>query len=111
MVERPPQLNAVFTALGDPTRRAILARLRKAPATVTEIAEPFAVSLNAVSKHLKSLERARLVTRTRVGREHRLSLNAAPLRQAAGWLVDYQQFWENALDRMEQELVRRKHRS
>ena len=111
MVERSPLLDCVFAALGDPTRRAILARLRKAPATVTEVAQPFDVSLNAVSKHVKMLERARLVTRKRIGREHRLSLNATPLRGAARWLVDYQQFWEAGLDRMEQLLLQRRKRS
>jgi DNA-binding transcriptional ArsR family regulator len=91
----------VFYALGDPTRRAILSRLRKAPATVTEVAEPFDVSLNAVSKHLKVLERAGLIARRRVGREHHLSLNAAPLGRAARWLIDYQAFWESKLDRLD----------
>ena len=109
MVEYHP-LDAVFTALGDPTRRAILQRLRKAPATVTEIAAPFDVSLNAVSKHLKVLERAGLVARRRDGREHHLSLNPAPLGKAARWLIDYQEFWETRLDRMEALLQRDKNR-
>ncbi|MGQ0646553.1 MAG: ArsR/SmtB family transcription factor [Gemmatimonadaceae bacterium] len=108
MVERVVPLDVVFTALGDPTRRAILGRLRKTPATVTEIAAPFAVSLNAISKHVKVLERAGLVTRRRVGRAHHLSLNAAPLGRAARWLTDYQAFWETSLDRMER-LLSRKH--
>ena len=99
MVERS-HLDAAFTALGDPTRRAILRRLRKEPATVGDIAAPFDVSLNAISKHLKVLERARLVTRKRVGREHVLSLNAAAMQAPARWLADYQQFWEKSLDRM-----------
>jgi len=99
-------LDAVFTALGDPTRRAILQRLRKAPATVTEIAAPFDVSLNAVSKHVKVLERAGLVARRRDGREHHLSLNPAPLGKAARWLIDYQEFWETRLDRMDALLQR-----
>ena len=106
MVERVAPLDAVFAALGDPTRRAILTRLRRTPATVTEIAAPFDVSLNAISKHLKVLERAGLLKRERLGREHRLSLVAAPLGKATRWLVDYEQFWESSLDRMEQ-LVRR----
>jgi DNA-binding transcriptional ArsR family regulator len=101
MVEYPTGLDSVFYALGDPTRRAILSRLRKAPATVTEVAEPFDVSLNAVSKHLKVLERAGLIARRRVGREHHLSLNAAPLGRAARWLIDYQAFWESKLDRLD----------
>ena len=73
---------------------------------MTEIAAPFDVSLNAISKHLKVLERAGLLKRERLGREHRLSLVAAPLAKATRWLVDYEQFWESSLDRMEQ-LVRR----
>jgi DNA-binding transcriptional ArsR family regulator len=107
MVDYSP-LDDVFTALGDPTRRAILTRLRRAPATVGEVAEPFDVSLNAISKHVKVLERAGLVTRERVGREHHLSLNAAPLQRATRWLIDYEQFWENSLDRMERMLQRRR---
>ena len=103
-------LDAVFTALGDPTRRAILQRLRKSPATVTEVAAPFDVSLNAVSKHVKVLERAGLVARRRDGREHYLSLKPAPLGKAARWLIDYQEFWETRLDRMEALLQRDKNR-
>ena len=107
MVDYHP-LDDVFTALGDPTRRAILTRLRRSPATVGEVAQPFEVSLNAISKHVKVLERAGLVTRARVGREHHLSLNAAPLQRATRWLVDYEQFWEGSLDRMERLLQRRR---
>ena len=109
MVEyQQQQLDAVFTALGDPTRRAILSRLRRSPATVGEVAAPFDVSLNAVSKHVKVLERAGLVRRERVGREHHLALNAAPFGRASKWLVDYQQFWEENLDRMERLLAQRR---
>ena len=107
MVERTRTLDNVFAALGDPTRRAILARLRRAPATVGEVASPFPVSFNAISKHVKVLERAGLVTRARSGREHHLALNAAPLGRAERWLVDYRQFWETRLDRMEQLLTSR----
>lgn len=102
MVDCLTPLDDVFSALGDPTRRAILARLRQAPATVTEVAEPFDVSLNAISKHVKVLERAGLVRRERVGREHHLSLDPAPLERASGWFIDYQHFWTSTLDRMEQ---------
>jgi len=101
------RLDSVFTALGDPTRRAILARLRRGDATVGDLAQPFAVSLNAVSKHLKVLERAGLVRRRRTGREHWLSLDAAPLTNAAKWIVDYQDFWNTKLDRMDALLRRR----
>lgn len=106
MVER--KLDAAFTALGDPTRRAILRRLRQEPATVGDIAAPFDMSLNAISKHLKVLERANLVTRKRIGREHMLSLNAAAMHGPAKWLADYQQFWENRLDRMAELLIKDK---
>ena len=99
MVEYP--LDSVFTALGDPTRRAILTRLRKSSATVTEVAEPFDVSLNAISKHLKVLERAGLIARKRVGREHHLSLNAEPLSRATRWLIDYQDFWGSRIDKLD----------
>jgi DNA-binding transcriptional ArsR family regulator len=102
------KLNAAFSALGDPTRRAILRRLRRAPLTVTEIAAPFDVSLNAISKHVKVLERARLVSRKRVGREHVLTLNAPAMQAPARWLADYQQFWETSLDRMADVLIRDK---
>ena len=109
MVEYSGRLDDVFTALGDPTRRAILAKLRTSPTvTVTEIAAPFDVSLNAISKHLKVLERAGLVRRKVVGREHHLSLEPQPMKSAARWLIDYQEFWETRLDRMEQALLKRK---
>ncbi len=100
-----PGLDAVFAAVADPTRRAILARLRAGDAGVSEIAEPFAMSLNAVSKHLMVLERAGLVRRERVGREHRLSLEPAPLAGARDWLDHYRQFWEGRLDALERHLA------
>lgn len=107
MVEYPAPLDSVFAALGDPTRRAILVRLRRSRATVTEIAEPFDVSLNAISKHLKVLERAGLIRRERLGREHHLSLNAAPLAEASDWIATYREFWERRLDVLEHMLTRR----
>jgi DNA-binding transcriptional ArsR family regulator len=103
----PEHLDAVFAALGDPTRRAILARLRSTrTVTVTEIAEPFEMTLNAISKHVKVLERAGLIRRQVIGREHHLSLQGAPMSRAARWLMDYQQFWEDRLDRMGQVLAK-----
>jgi DNA-binding transcriptional ArsR family regulator len=110
MVERAEPLDAVFAALSDPTRRAILRRLRKATATVSEIAAPFDVSLNAISKHVMVLERAGLIRRERIGREHHLALRAVPLETASAWLVDYREFWDTRLDRMEQLLRQTKHR-
>jgi DNA-binding transcriptional ArsR family regulator len=90
-------LDRTLVALADPTRRAILARLRLGEARVTEIARPFDVSLNAISKHVKMLERAGLVRRRVKGREHRLSFDGAPLREAAAWIDDYRAFWEDRL--------------
>jgi DNA-binding transcriptional ArsR family regulator len=95
------QLSQTFAALADPTRRAILARLCSGEATVSELAEPFDMSLPAVSKHLKVLERAGLVARGREAQWRPCRLDAAPLKDAAGWLERYRQFWEQSLDRLE----------
>ena len=92
------QLDHVFHALSDRTRRAMLARLSQGPAKVTELAEPFHMSLPAVSKHLKVLERADLVQRRVDGRVHRCSLGARPLKDVDGWLDDYRAFWQGTLD-------------
>ncbi|MEM9193575.1 MAG: metalloregulator ArsR/SmtB family transcription factor [Myxococcota bacterium] len=92
------QLDLVFRALGDRTRRAILARLATEPANITELAEPFSMSLPAVSKHLRVLERAGLIARAIDGRVHRCSLNPKPLESAEGWIADYRGFWEGTLD-------------
>ncbi len=91
-------LDDVYGALADPTRRAILASLARREATVGELADRFPISLNGVSKHVKVLERAGLVRRTVSGREHRLRIDARPLRGAARWLAHYQDFWEHRLD-------------
>jgi DNA-binding transcriptional ArsR family regulator len=96
-----PTLDDVLTAIADPTRRAILSRLSRGDARVTDIAEPFAMSLAAVSKHLQTLERAGLVRRHRQGREHTLSLDARPLRQVVRWTSRYERFWNEHLDRLE----------
>jgi DNA-binding transcriptional ArsR family regulator len=98
------QLNSTFAALADPTRRAILARLASGEATVTELAEPFAVSLPAISKHLKVLERAGLILRSRDAQRRPCRLRAAPLGDAADWLGDYRQFWEESFDRLDEYL-------
>jgi DNA-binding transcriptional ArsR family regulator len=95
------QLGQVLTAGADPTRRAILDRLARGPTRVTDVAEPFAMSLNAVSKHVKVLEGAGLVRRARKGREHLLDLDAAPLAQVARWAHRYESFWNARLDRLE----------
>jgi len=95
------QLSQTFAALADPTRRAILARLCTGEATVTELAEPFEMSLPAVSKHLKVLERAGLVARSREAQWRPCKLEAGPLKDATDWLERYRQFWEQSLDRLE----------
>ena len=100
-------LNSAFSALADPTRRAIVDRLRAGPARVTDVAEPFAMSLAAVSKHVKVLERAGLVRRVRNGREHTLELEVAPLREVADWTSRYRLFWEERLDQLEAYLTSR----
>lgn len=91
-------LNAAFAALADPTRRAILARLAEGEAQVTELAEPFGMSLPAVSKHLKVLEKAQLITRQVDGRIHRFHVNPEPLQQARSWIEKYQRFWTQQLE-------------
>ena len=96
-----PTLDDVLTAIADPTRRAILSRLSRGDARVTDIAEPFDMSLAAVSKHVQTLERAGLVRRRRKGREHTLSLDARPLRQVVRWTSRYERFWNEHLDRLE----------
>jgi DNA-binding transcriptional ArsR family regulator len=95
------QLGRVLAAVSDPTRRAIVDRLARGPARVTDVAAPFPMSLNAVSKHIKVLEKAGLVRRARLGREHALALNAAPLRQVFRWAHRYERFWNERLDRLE----------
>ncbi len=102
MVEYSEQyLDQTYAALADPTRRAILMRLAQGEARVTEIAEPFAMSLNAVSKHVRVLERAGLVRRRVEGRDHYLALDAEPLQAASAWIDTYRQFWEERLDALE----------
>ena len=98
-------LDHTMTALADPTRRAILQRLTKGEARVTEIAGPFDMSLNAVSKHIKILERANLVRRRRDGRDHYLSYNPKPLDAASTWIEKQRLAWSGRLDRLEQLLV------
>lgn len=109
------QLDGLFSAMSDGTRRAILARLVQSDARVTELAEAFPISLNSTSKHIRILERAGLVRRTVQGREHLLSLNAAPMAEAAAWMDFYRRFWEDRLAALEAFVVKKrntdKHRS
>jgi DNA-binding transcriptional ArsR family regulator len=101
MVKYSPQvLNRTFAALADPTRRRILAHLARGDKCVTHLARPHAMSLPAVSKHLRVLEKAGLLRRRRYGRVHEMQLEAKPLKQAAQWVEEYRKFWEGSLDRL-----------
>ena len=95
------RLDLTFAALADPTRRAILERLAQGEATVTELAEPFKMSLPAVSKHLKVLERAGLISRGREAQWRPCRLEVAPLQESASWLERYSRFWDESLDRLD----------
>jgi DNA-binding transcriptional ArsR family regulator len=101
VVAPPEQLDRVFAALADPTRRAILARLADGEATVNELVAPFGLRQPTISQHLKVLERAGLVTRGREAQFRPVRLNAAPLAGAARWLGDYRRFWEQSLERLD----------
>jgi DNA-binding transcriptional ArsR family regulator len=98
-------LNRTFAALADPTRRRILECLARGDRCVTDLARPHAMSLPAVSKHLRVLENAGLIRRRRCGRVHRLKLEAAPMKQASQWMEEYRQFWEQRLDRLDEYLT------
>ncbi|RPH68599.1 MAG: ArsR family transcriptional regulator [Myxococcaceae bacterium] len=100
MLNAPARLDHTLGALADPTRRAILLRLSEGEARVTDLAAPFDISLNSVSKHIRILERAQLVRRRRVGREHLLSRNPRPLDEAAEWIDRLRSHWSKRLDRL-----------
>jgi DNA-binding transcriptional ArsR family regulator len=95
------ELDLTLTALADPTRRAILQRLSRGEARVTELAKPFPISLNSVSKHIRILERAKLVSRRRAGRDHYLTFNSAPLDAAIIWITRQRAFWMTSLQAMD----------
>lgn len=97
----PDPLSSTFAALADPTRRAILARLALGETSVTELAEPFEMSMPAISKHLKVLERAGLITRGREAQWRPCRLEAGPLKDIAGWVEHYRKFWEDSFDRLD----------
>src|SRR5262245_24036060 len=97
----PDRLSATFAALADPTRRAILARLATGEASVNELAEPFDISPPAVTKHLKMLERAGLISRSRIAQRRPCKLEAKPLQEAVTWIEKYRQMWEDRLDRLD----------
>ena len=105
---RSTKLDQLFGAVSDSTRRAILARLAESDARVTELASAFPISLNSTSKHIRILERAGLVTRSVQGREHVLSLNAAPMAEAAAWMEFYRRFWEDRLAALEDFVVKKR---
>src|SRR5438046_2805540 len=98
---RPDHLSATFAALADPTRRSILARLASGEASVTELAKPFAMSQPAISRHLRVLERAGLISRGRDAQRRPRRLAAKPLADASGWLEGYRQFWEGSFQRLD----------
>jgi DNA-binding transcriptional ArsR family regulator len=100
------RLSVIFAALADPTRRAILARLAEGDATVSELAEPFAISLPAISRHLKVLEQAGLITRSRSAQWRSSSLQVEPLREATEWMERYRRFWDINFQRLDAHLKR-----
>ncbi|WP_011581525.1 MULTISPECIES: ArsR/SmtB family transcription factor [Chelativorans] len=103
-------LNAAFSALADPTRRAIIARLAAGEATVNELAEPFDMSLPAISKHLKVLERAGLISRGRNAQWRPCRLEAGPLKEIADWVERYRRFWEESFDQLDSYLMQIQHK-
>ena len=104
------QLSDVLTAISHPTRRAIIGQLANGPARFLDIAKPFDTALNAVTKHLKLLERAGLIEREKRGREVLISLRGEPLREVAGWVHEYERFWNERLDQFEQHFRDKKRR-
>jgi DNA-binding transcriptional ArsR family regulator len=107
-MSQPDPLNTTFAALADPTRRAILARLTSGDATVLELAEPFNMSLPAISKHLKVLERAGLISRGRDAQRRPCRIQGAPLKEATEWIDQYRRFWEGSFDRLDDYLKKMK---
>src|SRR3954451_22040042 len=105
MEDRGDRLSAVFSALADPTRRAILAELARGDATVTELTAPLPISMPAVSRHLKVLEQAALISRTRSGKLRASHLEPAALRDAADWIERYRRFWDSSLARLDAHLA------
>jgi DNA-binding transcriptional ArsR family regulator len=103
------RLSMVFAALADPTRRAIIARLADGDATVSELAEPFSISMPAISRHLKVLEQAGLISRSRSGQWRSSSLQAGPLKEATDWMERYRVFWDASFDRLDAHLRRVQH--
>ncbi len=111
MVQYRANVNRVAAAISDPTRRAILDRLARGPARISEVAEPFSMTLTGFCKHVKVLERAGLVRRTRRGRDNTLALTPEPLREVARWVLKYEQFWNTRLDRLQEFFANKKENS
>lgn len=105
------QLSDILTAISHPSRRAIIGRLATGPARFTDIARPFDLSLNAITKHLKLLERAGLISREKQGREVFISFRAEPLRLVSGWVHEYERFWSEHLDQFEQHFQQKRKNS
>jgi DNA-binding transcriptional ArsR family regulator len=108
---RVTNIDRVAAAISDPTRRAIIERLARGPARISEVAEPFPMSLTGFCKHVRVLERAGLVRRTRHGRDNTLELRPEPLRDVARWILKYEQFWNARLDRLEKFFATQKEKS
>jgi DNA-binding transcriptional ArsR family regulator len=104
-------IDSVTAAISDPTRRAIMERLARGPARISDVAEPFSMSLTGFCKHVRVLERAGLVRRTRHGRDNTLKLVPEPLRDVAKWILKYEQFWNTRLDRLEEFFMKHKEKS
>ena len=109
MVKRSGILDATFAALSDPTRRGILEQLSRGQTRVTDLAQPYRMSLPAVSKHLRVLERAGLIVRSRVGREHRIRVDPKPIEQARDWIAMYAEVWQRQFDALDDYLQQAKH--
>ncbi|WP_246047406.1 ArsR/SmtB family transcription factor [Leptospira ognonensis] len=101
-------LTRTLAALSDPTRRAILAQLKNGPATVNDLVQPFSVSQQAISKHLGYLAKAKLIRKTKEGRQSICELNPLPLRELEGWVMEYREFWEGAINRLDEFLKENK---
>jgi len=104
-------INRAAAAISDPTRRAIIERLARGPARISDLAQPFSMSLTGFCKHVRVLERARLVRRTRRGRNNTLQLSTEPLRDVARWILNYEQFWGARLDRLHEFFAKHKEKS
>jgi DNA-binding transcriptional ArsR family regulator len=111
MVQHHANISRVAAAISDPTRRAIIERLARGPARISEVAEPFSMTLTGFCKHVRVLERAGLVRRTRHGRDNTLALSPEPLREVARWVLQYEQFWNARLDRLHEFFANKKENS